>query len=242
LSFTTFINLDMKNEIKRMPITTWSLDDRPREKLIAKGNKALSDAELLAILIGSGNREESAVDLSKRILKTQQNNLNQLSKLTLVELTKFKGIGEAKAVTIAAALELGRRRRLEEALEIPLVKDSRSVYELMQPLVGDLSHEEFWVLYLNQSNKVIDRRMVSRGGITATVVDVRLILKKALERNATGIILIHNHPSGKLIPSQSDKDITQKIKQAAQVMDISVLDHLIVAEKTYFSFADEGIM
>jgi DNA repair protein RadC len=232
----------MKKEKNSLPITSWSIDDRPREKLLLKGNQALSDAELLAILIGSGSRDESAVDLSKRILAAQQNNLNQLARLSVSDLKKFKGIGEAKAITIVAALELGRRRRLAEALEIPKITDSKTVYELLQPLLGDLNHEEFWILYLNQSNKVIDKWLASKGGITSTLVDVRLVLKKALELSATGIILSHNHPSGKREPSQSDRDLTQKMMEAAKVMDIKVLDHLIVTDKSYYSFADEGIL
>jgi len=193
-------------------------------------------------LIGSGSRNETAVDLSKRILSDQQNNLNQLARLSLSDLQKFKGIGEAKAITIMAALELGKRRRLEEALELPKVTDSRTVYELLQPLMGDLNHEEFWIVYLNQSNKIVGKWLASKGGITSTMVDVRLVLKKALELMATGLILSHNHPSGKREPSQSDKDLTRKMIDAAKVMDIQVLDHLIVTEKSYFSFADEGIL
>lgn len=232
----------MENEKKSYPITHWAVDDRPREKLLLKGNQSLSDAELLAILIGSGSRDESAVDLSKRIFAHNQNNLNKLAKLSISDLKKFKGIGEAKAISIVAALELGKRRRLEEALEIPKVTDSRTVYELLHPLIADLPHEEFWVLYLNHSNKVVDRWLASKGGITSTLVDVRLVLKKALEVSATGIILSHNHPSGKTEPSQQDKDLTRKMQSAAQILDIKVLDHLIITEKSYFSFADEGIL
>jgi len=232
----------MEKERTNTSIRHWSVDDKPREKLMFKGNQALSDAELLAILIGSGSRNETAVDLSKRILSDQQNNLNQLARLSLSDLQKFKGIGEAKAITIMAALELGKRRRLEEALELPKVTDSRTVYELLQPLMGDLNHEEFWIVYLNQSNKIVGKWLASKGGITSTMVDVRLVLKKALELMATGLILSHNHPSGKREPSQSDKDLTRKMIDAAKVMDIQVLDHLIVTEKSYFSFADEGIL
>ncbi|MCC7522001.1 MAG: DNA repair protein RadC [Flavobacteriaceae bacterium] len=232
----------MEKERTITSIRHWSVNDKPREKLMLKGNQALSDAELLAILIGSGSRNETAVDLSKRILADQQNNLNQLARLSLSDLQKFKGIGEAKAITIMAALELGKRRRLEEALELPKVTDSRTVYELLQPLMGDLNHEEFWIVYLNQSNKIVGKWLASKGGITSTMVDVRLVLKKALELMATGLILSHNHPSGKREPSQSDKDLTRKMIDAAKVMDIQVLDHLIVTEKSYFSFADEGIL
>jgi len=231
----------MKN-IKTNPITEWSLDDRPREKLLLKGNMVLSDAELIAILIGSGSRNESAVALSKRILQATNQNINQLARLSIADLQKFKGIGQAKAITIVAALELGRRRRLEKALEIPKITSSKAVFELMQPLIGDLSHEEFWVVFLNNSNKVLVKQQMSKGGLTGTLVDTRLIYKRAIEVSATGIILCHNHPSEKLQPSQSDKDITHKIKEAGKVMDVAVLDHLIITEKTYFSFADEGML
>jgi len=227
---------------KSLPITAWSLDDRPREKLLEKGNTALSDAELIAILIGSGSREESAVTLAKRILLASENNLNQLARLRIVDLQKFKGIGEAKAISIIAALELGRRRRLEIALLKPKIASSKDAFEIMQPLIGDLNHEEFWVLFLNNSNSIVAKQQMSKGGFTGTLVDTRLILKKALEVSAIGLILFHNHPSGKLIPSQSDKDLTQKIKGAAKIMDIQVLDHLIVTEKLYFSFADESLL
>jgi len=223
-------------------IKNWSQDDQPREKLRDKGKSVLSDAELVAILIGSGNRDESAVDLCKRILASVDNNLNALGKLSIKQLMEFKGIGEAKAITIAAALELGRRRRLEEGLELEKITSSRSVYDIMQPILGELPHEEFWILYLNNSNKVIQKNQLSKGGITGTLVDVRLVLKNALEVGATALILCHNHPSGTLKPSQADKDITQKLKAAAQSLDIKVLDHLIVTEKAYFSFADQELI
>ncbi len=223
-------------------IKNWSQDDQPREKLRDKGRIALSDAELIAILIGSGNREESAVALCKRIFASVDNNLNALGKLSIQQLMTFKGIGEAKAITIAAALELGRRRRLEEGVQLEKITSSRSVYNIMQPVLGELPHEEFWILYLNNSNKVIQKNQLSKGGITGTLVDVRLVLKNALETGATALILCHNHPSGTLKPSQADKDITQKLKTAAQSLDIKVLDHLIVTEKAYFSFADEEII
>lgn len=223
-------------------IKNWSQDDQPREKLRDKGRTALSDAELIAILIGSGNREESAVALCKRIFASVDNNLNALGKLSIQQLMTFKGIGEAKAITIAAALELGRRRRIEDALLLKKITSSRSVFEIMQPVLGDLPHEEFWILYLNNSNKVIQKNQLSKGGITGTLVDVRLVLKNALEVGATALILCHNHPSGTLKPSLADRDITQKLKSAAQSLDIKVLDHLIVTEKAYFSFADEEII
>ncbi|WMI66105.1 DNA repair protein RadC [Aestuariibaculum sp. YM273] len=223
-------------------IKSWSQDDRPREKLLYKGKSVLSDAELVAILIGSGNREESAVALCKRILGSVDNNLSALGKLSVKQLMQFKGIGEAKAVTIAAALELGRRRRGEEALEKKQISSSRSVFEVMQPVIGELQHEEFWIIYLNNSNKVIQKNQLSKGGITGTLVDVRLVLKTALEVGATGLILAHNHPSGTLRPSEADKQITEKLKTASQSLDIKVLDHLIITENAYFSFADEGIL
>ena len=216
-------------------------DDKPREKLMLKGKAILSDAELIAILIGSGSRNESAVSLSKRILSSVNNNLNALGKLSLKQLMEFKGIGEAKAVSIAAALELGRRRRVEETVDLQKITSSKAVYEIMQPIIGELLHEEFWVLYLNNSNKVIYKSQLSKGGITGTVVDVRLIFKLALEHNATAIILSHNHPSGKLLASDADRDITKKLKFAGEQLDVKVLDHIIITENGYLSFQDEGI-
>ncbi len=224
------------------PIRHWSEDDRPREKLLLKGKAALSDAELIAILIGSGSRNESAVDLSKRILKSFDNNLNALGKSTIEQLLQFKGIGEAKAITIQAAMELGRRRRTEEALELLKINSSQSVFDIMQPLLGELAHEEFWIIYLNNANKIISKFQLSKGGITGTLVDVRLVFKTALSLGAVGIILTHNHPSGTLKPSESDKQITQKLKIAGEQLDIKVLDHLIITETSYFSFSDEGIL
>ena len=221
-------------------IKNWASDDRPREKLLQKGRESLSDAELLAILIGSGSRNETAVDLCKKML--HKRNLTELGKLSVKQLTEYKGIGEAKAVSIVAALEIGRRRRSEEALEKKKISSSSSVFELMQPIIGELPHEEFHIIYLNNSNKVIDRLPLSKGGITGTLVDVRLALKQALVLGATAIILTHNHPSGNLNPSSSDKQLTQKLKTAGESIDIKVLDHIIVTEKSYFSFADEGLL
>ena len=223
-------------------IKKWSEDDRPREKLLLKGKNALSHAELIAILINSGNKEESAVALSKRILASVALNLTELGKLSVNDLMKFKGIGEAKSISIIAALELGRRRRGEEAIEKKQVTSSSSVFELMQPIIGELSHEEFWIVYLNNSNKVLKKIQLSKGGIVGTLVDVRLVLKAALQIDAVGLILTHNHPSGSLIPSQADKNITQKLKIASETIDIKVLDHLIITEKAYFSFADENLL
>lgn len=223
-------------------IKHWAQDDRPREKLLQKGRGSLSDAELLAILIGSGSRNQSAVDLCKKILSEAGNNLGELGKLSVKQLMSYNGIGEAKALTIVAALELGRRRRAGEALERKKISSSSSVFELMQPEIGELPHEEFWIIYLNNSNKVIEKYPLSKGGITGTLVDVRLALKKALELGATSLILTHNHPSGNLSPSTSDKQLTQKLKTAGESLDIKILDHIIVTEKSYFSFADEGLL
>ena len=228
-------------ENNHFPIRNWSEDDKPREKLMLKGKSALSDAELIAILIGSGSRNESAVDLSKRILSSVANNLNALGKLSMAQLMNFKGIGEAKAISIMAAMELGRRRRAEEAVELTKITSSKSVFEIMQPIIGELPHEEFWILYLNNSNKVISKAQLSVGGITGTLVDVRLVFKMALEKGATALILCHNHPSGTLIPSDADKQITKKLKVAGDSLEIKVLDHLIVTETKYYSFVDEGM-
>jgi DNA repair protein RadC len=232
----------MSNYNNSLTIKHWSEDDRPREKLINKGKIALSDAELVAIIIGSGNREESAVDLSKKILNTVHNNLNELGKLSVQDLMKFKGIGEAKAISIITALELGRRRNLEEALEKPKITGSRSVFDIMQPILGELQHEEFWILYLSNANKIKLKFQMSKGGITGTMVDSRLIFKRALEISATGIILCHNHPSGNIKPSSSDINLTKKIKKGGELLDINVLDHVIITEKDYFSFADKNMM
>ncbi len=224
------------------PINQWAEDDRPREKFLLKGKSALSDSELLAILIGSGSRNESAVQLCQRILASTNNNLNALGKLSAQQLMQFKGIGEAKAITIAAALELGRRRREEEVQELSIITSSKAVFELMQPIIGELPHEEFWVLYLNNSNKVIYKSQISKGGITGTVVDTRIVFKTALEHHAISVVLTHNHPSGKLMASDADKQITKKLQEAGKHLDILVLDHIIVTEINYFSFADEGIL
>ena len=223
-------------------IKNWSEDDRPREKLMLKGKSVLSDAELIAILIGSGSRNESAVELSKKILASVGNNLNELGKLNLSQLCNFKGIGEAKAVTIIAAMELARRRRSEEVIELTKITSSKIIFEIMQPIIGELPHEEFWVLYLNNANKVITKNQLSKGGMTGTVVDVRIIFKSALESGAVGIILCHNHPSGNLKPSEADIEITKKVKTAGKSLDINVLDHLIITQNGYYSFADEGIL
>ncbi|HKL90191.1 MAG TPA: DNA repair protein RadC [Allomuricauda sp.] len=232
----------MQEKLASFSIKNWADDDRPREKLVQKGSFVLSDAELIAILIGSGSREESAVELSKRILASVNHNLNELGKLSVNQLMRFKGIGEAKAVTIAAALEVGRRRRMEDTSKITKIKSSHDVFELLYPLIGELPHEEFWIVYLNNSNKVVHKAQLSKGGITGTLVDVRLVLKQALELGAVGIILAHNHPSGTLEPSTADKQITQKLKVATEALDIKILDHLILTQREYLSFADKGIL
>jgi DNA repair protein RadC len=225
-----------------LKITDWAAEDRPREKLLEKGVSGLTDAELLAILINSGTKEKSAVDLGREILGIADNNLNSLGKLSISDLKKFHGIGTARAVTITAALELGRRRKLTEVREIPQIKCSKDVAEIFQPLLSDLAHEEFWILFLNRSNKVINRMKLSQGGVSGTVTDVRLVMKKAIEYLASGIIVCHNHPSGNLSPSESDTKITQKIKEAGNLMDIQLLDHLIISDRDYYSFADNGIL
>lgn len=229
-------------EEKYFPITSWAEEDRPREKLLAKGKAALSDAELIAILIGSGSRNKSAVELSKEILAGSENKLQELSRLSVNQLKKFKGIGEAKAVAIVAALELGRRRRGEEALERKKITSSRSAFEILQPVIGDLNHEEFWVIFMNNSNKILLTDQISKGGMTGTLVDPRNVYRKALEIGATCLILAHNHPSGTLKPSQADRNLTRKLKLAGESLDIKVLDHLIITQNTYMSFADEGIL
>lgn len=226
--------------MKKLTIKSWALDDRPREKLIAKGKTALSDAELIAILIGSGSKNESAVGLSKRILAFIGNNLNNLAKLSIESLTQFNGIGEAKAISIITALELGKRRQFEQRYLKPKIESSKDVYTLMQPVIGELDHEEFWVLYVNNSNVVIAKDQVSKGGLTSTIVDIRVLLKKAIETMCVAMIICHNHPSGKLKPSPADIDVTDKINIAAKTLDIKLLDHLIITQKSYFSFADEG--
>jgi DNA repair protein RadC len=237
----TILESKLMSETSFFPITHWSEDDKPREKLMLKGKSVLSDAELIAILIGSGSRNESAVDLSKRILASVDYNLNALGKLSIAQLTNFKGIGEAKAISIIAAMELGRRRRSEDIIELTKITSSKAVFEVMQPIIGELAHEEFWVLFLNNSNKILFKTQLSKGGMTGTVVDVRIVFKIAFEQNATAIILTHNHPSGKLQASDADIQITKKIKTAGQQLDIPVLDHIIVTEKGYYSFVDEGI-
>jgi DNA repair protein RadC len=223
-------------------ITEWSPSDRPREKLIEKGAATLSDAELLAILISSGTKEKSAVDLGRELLLLAGNNLNTLGRLGIPELKTLHGIGEAKAVTIAAALELGRRRKLAEAPENGQIKSSADVFNIFHPLLGDLTHEEFWILFLNRSNKTINRMKISQGGVSGTVTDVRIIMKKAVENLASGLVVCHNHPSGNNNPSESDIQITQKIRDAGSLLDVQLLDHIIIAGTAYYSFADNGLI
>lgn len=229
-------------DYKNLSIKEWSTEDRPREKLLSKGITSLSDAELIAIIIGSGSRDESAVELSRRILSSVQHNLNELGKLTIDDLQKYKGIGEAKAISIVAALELGRRRKLSEILDKQKITSSNDVYEVFHPLLADLPHEEFWILLLNRSNKILERIKISQGGISGTVTDVRLIMKLALEKLASSVILCHNHPSGNQKPSDADIAITQKVKESGLLMDVALLDHIIVTDGSFYSFADEGML
>jgi DNA repair protein RadC len=223
-------------------IKQWAKDDRPREKLLYKGPESLSNSELLAILIHNGTKQKTAVDLSKEILKLGKDNLNELGKLSIKELMKIKGIGEAKAITIAAALELGRRRQSSIALEKSVAGSSYEIAEYLKSKLKDYRHEVFAVVFLNRANKVNHFEIVSEGGITGTIADPRIILRKALEEDAVSIILCHNHPSGSTKPSWADTELTNKIKEAAQYFDIKVLDHLIVSESGFYSFADEGIL
>ena len=223
-------------------IKSWAEEDRPREKLLLKGKASLSNAELLAILIGSGTRSLSAVDVSKLILKKANNDLNQLAKFGLKDLKEIKGIGEAKAISILSALELGRRRKASEQKQAPKITCSEDAYQLLQAHLIDLPHEEFWILLLNRANQVIKLERISAGGVSGTVADPKIIFKKALDQLASSIILAHNHPSGNLNPSQADISLTNKIKNAGKLLDINILDHLIITNTSFFSFADEGRM
>jgi len=223
-------------------IKNWAADDRPREKMLTKGAAALSDSELLGILINTGNKFKSAVEIAKDILKLGDNNLNELGKLSLKELQKVKGIGAAKAITIAAALELGRRRHASAALEKTVIRTSLDIAQYLRATIKDFSYEVFAVLFLNKANKINHFEIISRGGLTGTVADPRVIFKIALEQDATSVVLCHNHPSGNLRPSKADEELTQKIKLAARYLDITVMDHLIVSEEGYYSFADGGLL
>lgn len=217
-------------------------DEQPREKLMHKGASALSDAELLAILISSGTKERSAIDLARDILQQAHDNLHELGRLSLKELQQTKGIGEARAITIAAALELGRRRQINEGLQRSIIQSSKEAADIVIPLLRDLSYEAFCVLYLSQSNKLIKHEIISNGGISGTVADIRIILKQALLNNCSQMIVAHNHPSGSLRPSEADKRLTHKLKEAAALMDIQLLDHLIIGDVKFLSFVDEGLM
>ncbi len=223
-------------------IKNWAADDRPREKLFVKGAEALSDSELLAILISTGTKDKSAVELAKEVLQLGKNNLNELGKLSVNDLIKIKGIGEAKAITLAAALELGRRRQATSSLVKPNIKSSNDIAEYLKATLKDYAYEVFAVIFLNRANKINHFEIISKGGITGTVADPRVILKKALEEDATAIILCHNHPSGNLKPSKADEELTLKIKEAAKYFDIRIMDHIIVSEDGYYSFADEGML
>lgn len=230
------------SEDQNLTIKKWAEEDRPREKLILKGKSALSDAELIAILIGSGSKELSAVELSRKILNQHGNDLNQLAKLTLPDLQKFNGIGEAKAISIISALELGRRRKESEPQKKVQIKASSDAYNIMKPHLLDLSHEEFWAIFLNRSNQVIRTELISSGGVSGTLVDAKILFKKALEHTACSVILAHNHPSGNLSPSRQDIDLTKRLTEAGKALDIPVLDHLIFTDQDYFSFSDESLL
>ncbi|MBN8678348.1 MAG: DNA repair protein RadC [Chitinophagales bacterium] len=225
-----------------LAISAWAEEDRPREKMLLKGRHALSDAELLAILLGSGSMGESAVGLAQRILSTVDNNLHELGKRSITELQRFKGIGEAKAITIAASLELGRRRQLSDLRERPRVSTSRDAYLAISTMLNDLHHEEFWLLFLNKANEIFSREQLSIGGSAGTVADVKIAFKMAIDAKASAIIAVHNHPSGNLKPSEADTQLTKKMREAGKILDIPLLDHLIISERGYFSFADEGIL
>lgn len=225
-----------------LKIKSWSPEDRPREKLLSKGTPVLSDAELVAILLGTGTTSTSAVELAKRVLQTVNNNLHDLARLSVKDLTKIKGIGEAKAISIVAALELGRRRKEGDTDEKPRISSSRDCFHLLRPHLQDIHHEEFWIILLNRANRVVRKCQISQGGVAGTVADPKIIFKLALSELASGIILAHNHPSGNLTASQADIDLTKKIREAGKLLEIQVLDHLIVAGQKYFSFADEGML
>lgn len=231
----------MNNSTQKLRITDWAEEDRPREKLLMKGVQNLSDAELLAILIGSGNKNETAVELSQRILHFVKNNLNSLGRLSINELiNNFNGIGEAKAITIIAALELGRRRKDSEREKMAQIKSSIDIFNLFQPILGDLPHEESWILLLNSANKIIKRLQVSKGGLNGITIDIRMIMKESIESLATGIILVHNHPSGNLTPSREDDDITTKLSVASSFVDIQMIDHVIITDDGFYSYKDEN--
>lgn len=230
----------MMSDKKRIAIKDWDVSDRPREKMLNKGKQALTDAELIAILMGSGNRSESAVELAQRILREHKNNLIEISKLSIHDLMKFRGIGQAKAISIVAALELGYRRLKSEVIEKKAITTSKNAFDYMNCIIGDSQHEEFWILLLDRANQIIGEKNISKGGLSATVVDPKKIFSIALENKASNIILCHNHPSGNLKPSQQDNSITEKIVNAGKLLEINILDHIIIGKNSYFSYADEG--
>ena len=233
----------MLTDDKRLTIREWAEDDRPREKMLRKGPQSLSDAELLAILIGSGNRDESAVELSRRIMHECQDNINELAQLSIADLCKrFKGIGEAKAITIKAALEIGKRRKTGEVLERKKITTSADLFDLFESQLVDLPHEEFWIGLLNGANKVIEIKRLTQGGSRQTVVDIPMLLKMALEKSAQAVVVAHNHPSGQNRPSHEYEVITRRIKAGCEAIGITLLDHIIIAKGQYYSFADEGKM
>ena len=229
-------------ETKALNIKSWSPEDRPREKLLLKGTSSLSDAELIAILLGSGTTMLSAVELAKKVLGEVNHSLHDLARLSVKDLTRIKGIGEAKAVAIIAALELGRRRREIELDEKPKITGSRDVYDLLKSHLQDIRHEQFWVVLMNRANRVIRKQQISQGGVAGTVADPKIIFNVALQELASGIILAHNHPSGNVTASQADIDLTKKLKEAGRLLEIQVLDHVIIVGQRYFSFADEGML
>lgn len=224
-----------------LPIKQWAADDRPREKMLAHGVRVLSDTELLAILIATGTKKLSAIDLARNVLKSVDGNLNILGKTSVSDLTKILGIGDAKAVTIVAAMELGRRRQLAD-VDLTTIRTSSDIFHIMQPILSDLQHEEFWAIYLNNANKIVDKQQIAIGGVTSTTVDVRIVMRYAIEKLVSSIILVHNHPSGALQPSKCDTDLTAQIASAAKLFNIKIIDHIIVAGAKYFSFADEGLI
>ncbi len=232
----------MPNETIYRSINAWAEADRPREKMLLKGYQSLSDAELIAILLGSGSIGVSAVSLAQEILSSVENNLHELGKRSIKELQRFKGVGEAKAITIAAALELGRRRQISDLRDRPRIGTSRDAFNVIAPFLTDLYHEEFWLLFLNKACEVMAREKLSTGGTAGTVADVKLAFKMALDAHASAIIAVHNHPSGNLKPSDADMELTRKMKEAGKILDLPLLDHLIVSERGYYSFADEGLI
>lgn len=241
-SIISIQNLGMEKYEQKLGIKFWAEADRPREKMMINGRRQLTDAELIAVLIGSGNKDETAVELSKRILSHFNNDLDRLGKASIADLSKFKGIGEAKAISVVAALELGRRRKESVAAERPKITSAREAFNVLFPVFSDLNHEEFWILILNRANFLIATHLISKGGLTGTVADPKLIFKAALDNNAASIILAHNHPSGNLKPSGQDINITKKLVEAGKLLELPVVDHLIIANNCYYSFGDEGLI